>query len=143
MEEHIEKLNQLTKEVLALFKTDVLPLVDIAHFKSSMEVNYEMEAGTCEIMHVFNNGVTGILYAVMSPNSQMKIHEHETSNETVVCVKGEFIHVVEEMILTLKPGQSVLITRGVKHIAKSIIGCEVIGITVPPSPGYPKDEEND
>lgn len=106
-------------------------------------VTYEMEKGSCIgvcIMHVEN---VAIQEAVMSPDSQMKAHNHEHEEEIIIVVYGDVLVVTGSSTGGIKETRIIdngviVIPPNTNHAVSSQNGCKLIGITVPASNGYPK-----
>lgn len=122
-------------ERLKILSESVFPLAMIANI-DKYNVKYNVSTGECNGVGLFKNEEIAVQHAVLGKHTVMDIHYHDEL-EIIILYEGDLSIEYDNYSTVLEIGVPVTIPRGIKHFVKSIDGCNVIGITIPASSGYP------
>ena len=101
-----------------------------------IDVEYEVENGTCFGHALLHNPKVAVQLAIMSKGAKFPFHVHE-ADEHLIVYKGSMAVSFEDKCVTLYPGDAQKISAGVQHRVVAPEECRMIGITIPADMGYP------
>ena len=124
---NLERIKELTETVV--------PLIDIVKLMDDC-VTYNTSRGEIIGHGLLNIKQIAIQLAVMGVETNMVCHYHD-EYEIIILYDGDFTLSIEGEDIAAQLGVPLIVSPGVAHIAKSVNGCKIIGITVPASNAYP------
>jgi len=101
-------------------------------------VEYTVPQGRCIGKSLFNSDSVAVQRAILDKDTIFPEHTHDYSDEYLLIVRSEIINVADGSFQTFYPGECIHIMPGMSHSLKAVEMSEVIGITIPPSSGYPE-----
>lgn len=129
MEEKLAMVNSLT---------DSLPLLrDMIKSKSCNFIEYKIEKGTCFGVGLARNDEVAVQQAFMSKGSIFSKHRHDVV-EIVVLYRGRLKYTGDDGDGVIEVGGDKRFEAGSTHEIEALEDSWIIGITIPPSPGYPE-----
>jgi quercetin dioxygenase-like cupin family protein len=119
--------------------TDKLPsLADFVILRKNKVIDYEIKDGHCIGVSLLNNDKVAIQDAYMRAGTMFPLHAHDVI-EIIIVYEGE-LECVCDSVIHLKKGDVTKFEVNTLHTCKAITDSHIIGITIPASPNYPRDE---
>ncbi|HSI79754.1 MAG TPA: cupin domain-containing protein [Solirubrobacterales bacterium] len=84
-----------------------------------------------------------ICRATYEPGKRVERHSHEHTEQVMVILDGEVTMTIEDETRTLRPGDTVVVNRGLEHELHSETGCTFIEALAPVPLDHVPDRERD
>jgi quercetin dioxygenase-like cupin family protein len=128
--ENLEILKEITHKLPSL--------ADFVILRKNKVIDYEIEGGHCVGVSLLNNSKVAIQDSFMKAGTLFPLHAHDVI-EIIVVYDGE-AECVSDSVTHLTKGDVIKFEVNSLHTCKAITDSHIIGITIPSSPNYPRDE---
>ncbi len=122
---------------LAALTENLAPSLDMKTSKSRTVKEIVMDKGTAITFGVINKPKIAVAETFASGGSKFPLHSHE-EKEYLVLYDGEMTISLDDKIVHLFVGDSVMINPGVEHSAEFMVDSWFIVASIPCAPGWPE-----